>query len=78
LLFVLLCSVAWIGFVLWLTVPWMDDMGHAITFPVAVTLVAGLWIVPGVLNVRLLSFLLFEDPEQFDERSEHAAGGRHA
>ena len=78
MLFVLLSSVAWIGFVLWLTVPWIDDMGHAITLPVALALVAGLWILPGVLCVRLLSFLLFEEPEHFDEPSEHPAGRRHA
>jgi hypothetical protein len=69
-LFVVVCSVAWIGFVLWLTVPWIDDMGHTISVPAAVALVVCLWLIPGVLNVRLLSLLLFDDRDGFDEGSE--------
>ena len=30
-LFESLCSVAWVGFVLWLTIPWLDDIGGAVT-----------------------------------------------
>jgi hypothetical protein len=61
LLFVALCGLAWTGFVLWLTIPWIDDIGDAITVPVAVALVVGFGIVPGVLNVHLISSLLFDD-----------------
>lgn len=61
LLFVWFFTAAWIAFVLWLTIPWIDDIGRSITTPVALALIVGLGIVPGVLNVRLLSALLFDD-----------------
>jgi hypothetical protein len=54
--------VAWIGFVLWLTVPWIDDMG--ITLPGALALIVVLGILPGVLYVRLLSALVFDDESE--------------
>ena len=63
LLFELICSAAWIGFVLWLTLPWLDDMGESLTMPVAVFLVLGFGIVPGVLMVRELSDLIYGDDE---------------
>ena len=61
LLFELLCSVAWVGFVLWLTIPWLDDIGKSVTVPIAVVLVAGLGIIPGVLMVHELSELIYGD-----------------
>ena len=67
-LFVVLCSLAWIGLTLWLTIPWLDDIGRAISIPVAVALIVALWLVPGVLEVRWLSFVFF------DEDSEHPPG----
>jgi hypothetical protein len=62
LLFVGFFTLAWTGFVLWLTVPWIDDMG--ITLPVALALIMVLGIVPGVLYVRLLSALVFDDDSE--------------
>jgi hypothetical protein len=71
-LFVVLCSLAWIGFTLWLMIPLIDDMGRTISVPVTLALIVGLWLIPGVLQVRWFSFLLFdEDPEQPPD-------GRHA
>jgi hypothetical protein len=55
-------TLAWTGFVLWLTVPWIDDMG--ITFPGALALIVVLGILPGVLYVRLLSALVFDDESE--------------
>ena len=63
ILFVGLCTLAWIGFVLWLTLPWLDDMAESLTMPVAVFLVLGFGIVPGVLMVRELSDLIYGDDE---------------
>ena len=66
-LFESLCSVAWVGFVLWLTIPWLDDIGGAVTMPVAVLLVVGFGIVPGVLMVRELTELIY-DGDELDRR----------
>lgn len=62
-------TLTWISFVLWLTVPWIDDMG--ITLPVALALIVVLGILPGVLYVRLLSALVFD--EDAEPRPGHHA-----
>jgi hypothetical protein len=63
LFFVVLCSLAWIGFVLWLTIPWLDDIGQSTTLPVAIGLIVGLGILPGVLMVNEISLLIYDDDE---------------
>jgi hypothetical protein len=62
-LFVGLCSLAWIAFVLWLTLPWLDDMADSLTMPVAVILVLCFGILPGVLMAHELSDLIYGDDE---------------
>src|SRR3954452_7208295 len=58
LLFVALCSLGWVGFSLWLAIPWIEDLGASITVPVAAGLIAGIAIIPGYLNAHLISSLL--------------------
>jgi poly-beta-1,6-N-acetyl-D-glucosamine synthase len=60
LLFVALCSLGWVGFSLWLAIPWITDLGASITVPVAAALIAGIAIIPGYLNAHLISSLLFD------------------
>jgi membrane protein YdbS with pleckstrin-like domain len=64
LLFVLISSLAWIGFVAWLTIPYLDDIGESTSIPVAVALIAGLGIIPGVLELQLISLRIFGDEVQ--------------
>src|SRR5512138_1086114 len=45
LLFVALCSLGWVGFSLWLAIPWIQDLGQSITVPVAAALIAGIAII---------------------------------
>jgi membrane protein YdbS with pleckstrin-like domain len=61
LLFVLISSLAWIGLVAWLTIPYLDDIGESTTVPVAVALIAGLGIIPGVLELQSISLRIFSD-----------------
>ena len=68
LVFVALCSLAWVGFSLWLAIPWIDELGQSITVPLAAALIAGIAIIPGYLNAHLISSLLIDraPPLRFD------------
>src|SRR5689334_4846551 len=50
-------SLAWVGFSLWLAIPWIEDLGQSITVPIAAALIAGIAIIPGYLNAHLISSL---------------------
>ena len=41
LVFVALCSLAWVGFSLWLAIPWIDELGQSITVPIAAAVIFG-------------------------------------
>ena len=68
LVLVALCSLAWVGFSLWLAIPWIEELGKSITVPLAAALIAGIAIIPGYLNAHLISSLLFDKapPLRFD------------
>src|SRR6266576_2648219 len=68
LLLVAFCSLAWVGFSLWLAIPWIEELGKSITVPLAAALIAGIAIIPGYLNAHLISSLLFDKarPLRFD------------
>ena len=68
LLLVALCSLGWVGFSLWLAIPWIGDLGQSITVPLAAAVIAGIAIIPGYLNAHLISSLLFDKapPLRFD------------
>jgi poly-beta-1,6-N-acetyl-D-glucosamine synthase len=61
-------SLAWVGFSLWLAIPWIEDLGQSITVPIAAALIAGIAIIPGYLNAHLISSLLIDKapPLRFD------------
>src|SRR5882757_2660467 len=68
LLFVALCSLGWVGFSLWLAIPWIEELGQSITVPIAAATIAGIAIIPGYLNAHLISSLLIDKapPLRFD------------
>src|SRR3954449_7483183 len=68
LLFVALCSLSWVAFSLWLAIPWIEELGHSITVPIAAATIAGIAIIPGYLNAHLISSLLIDKapPLRFD------------
>ncbi len=68
LLLVAFFSLAWVGFSLWLAIPWIEELGKSITVPIAAALIAGIAIIPGYLNAHLISSLLIDKapPLRFD------------
>ncbi len=68
LVLVALCSLAWVGFSLWLAIPWIEELGKSITVPLAAAVIAGIAIIPGYLNAHLISSLLIDKapPLRFD------------
>jgi biofilm PGA synthesis N-glycosyltransferase PgaC len=62
LLFVVGIGLAWGGFSLWLSIPWIDSLGEAITVPLAVAVIFGIAIIPGYLNANLIASLLLDRP----------------
>ncbi len=68
LVFVALCSLGWVGFSLWLAIPWIEELGQSITVPIAAAVIAGIAIIPGYLNAHLISSLLIDKapPLRFD------------
>jgi poly-beta-1,6-N-acetyl-D-glucosamine synthase len=61
-LLIAVASFAWAGFSLYLALPWISQLGHAITVPLAVAVVVGIAVIPGYLNAHLLTTLLLEKP----------------
>lgn len=54
------------GFSAWLAAPWIAQLSDAVSLPVALVLIAGLALVPGYLNVQLVSALLMDRPVPVD------------
>src|SRR5262245_31135376 len=42
LVLVALVSLSWVGFSLWLAIPWIEELGKSITVPLAAALIAGI------------------------------------
>jgi biofilm PGA synthesis N-glycosyltransferase PgaC len=55
-------ALAWAGFSLWLAIPWIVELGHSITLPLAIAVIGGIAIFPGYLNANLIASLLIDRP----------------
>ena len=55
-------GLAWAGLSAWLALPWILDLGRAITLPLAVAIIAGIAVIPGYLNVQLVTSLALDRP----------------
>jgi biofilm PGA synthesis N-glycosyltransferase PgaC len=62
LILVIAIALAWAGLSLWLATPWIVELGHAITLPLAIAVIAGIAIIPGYLNANLIASLLIDRP----------------
>jgi poly-beta-1,6-N-acetyl-D-glucosamine synthase len=56
----LLLSIAWLALTIWLALPWMRDLARLATWPLAVIVVGGIALVPGVMNAFLGTSLLLD------------------
>lgn len=59
---VIVAALAWAGFSLWLSIPWIETLGESITIPVAIAVIFGIAIIPGYLNANLITSLLIDRP----------------
>jgi biofilm PGA synthesis N-glycosyltransferase PgaC len=52
----------WVCFSLWLSRSWITTLGHDITTPLALLVITGIALIPGYLNIQLLSSILVDTP----------------
>jgi len=55
-------GLLWVCFSLWLGRAWITTLGHDITIPLAILVVTGIAVIPGYLNIQLLSSILLDRP----------------
>ena len=52
----------WFCFSLWLSRSWIRTLGHDITTPLAILVIAGVALIPGYLNIQLITSILLDNP----------------
>ena len=62
LLMVIAVALVWAGLSVWVSMPWIDQLSHAVTLPGAIALIGGIAIIPGYLNANLLASVLLDRP----------------
>jgi len=53
-------SLAWLAFTVWIAMPWMRDLARLTNWPVALLIIGGIALVPGVMNAFLAASLLLD------------------
>jgi len=61
-----MCGVLWMGLSAWLAWPWINELAASITLPAALILITGIALIPGYLNIQLISSLLMDHPAPID------------
>jgi biofilm PGA synthesis N-glycosyltransferase PgaC len=57
-------GIAWVCFSVWLSRGWIATLGHDITLPLAIVVITGIALIPGYLNIQLLSSIMLDRPPQ--------------
>jgi len=57
-----LAGLLWVCFSLWLSRSWIRTLGGDITMPLAILVITGIAIIPGYLNIQLLSSIMLDSP----------------
>jgi poly-beta-1,6-N-acetyl-D-glucosamine synthase len=60
----MVAGLAWATASFVVDLPWIRDLGDTITFPLALAVVLGIAIIPGYLNVQLLTSVLLDRPKR--------------
>jgi biofilm PGA synthesis N-glycosyltransferase PgaC len=55
-------GLLWVCFSLWLSRSWIRTLGHDITTPLAILVITGIALIPGYLNIQLLSSIILDIP----------------
>lgn len=61
-----LCGLLWAGLSAWLAAPWIAQLADTISLPAAIFVITGLALIPGYLNVQLISSVLMDRPRPID------------
>ena len=64
--FTVVAGLVWAGLSTWIALGWIHQLAQVVTLPVAIAVIAGIAILPGYLNVQLVSSLLFDRPRPID------------
>jgi poly-beta-1,6-N-acetyl-D-glucosamine synthase len=59
-------GLMWLSFSAWLARGWITTLGHDITLPLAIIVIAGIALIPGYLNIQLLSSIILDRPPRLD------------
>src|SRR5919197_5245905 len=59
-------GLLWSGLSSWIAVGWIESLGRVVTLPVAILIIAGIAIIPGYLNVQLVSSLILDRPRPIE------------
>jgi biofilm PGA synthesis N-glycosyltransferase PgaC len=62
----MLFGILWMCLSAWLAWPWINELGSSITLPAALVLITGIALIPGYLNIQLVSSLLMDHPAPID------------
>lgn len=57
-------GLLWLSFSGWLARGWIGTLGHDITLPVAILVITGIALIPGYLNIQLLTSIILDRPPQ--------------
>jgi biofilm PGA synthesis N-glycosyltransferase PgaC len=60
--FTFAAGLAWLCFSVWLSRSWFRTLGQDITPPLAIIVIAGIALIPGYLNIQLLTSILVDRP----------------
>jgi biofilm PGA synthesis N-glycosyltransferase PgaC len=61
-----LCGISWMCLSAWLAWPWIHELARGISLPAALVLITGIALIPGYLNVQLVTSLLMDHPAPID------------
>src|SRR3546814_16850245 len=64
----LLIALTWTGLSVWLSLPWVDDLGRLLGRPLALALITFIAYVPGFMNAFLISTILLDRRPRSEER----------
>ena len=55
-------SLAWAAVSIWISLAWIGDLGALVTLPVAIAIIFGIAVIPGYLNMQLVSSIVLDRP----------------
>lgn len=58
-------ALAWMVFSIFLSLPWLEDLGEVVPKPVAIAIIAGIGYIPGYINAFNISSLLLDQQPSF-------------